>query len=256
MLCEIFANHFSFERISEWGKGLYFRKPFTRDSLEISSIKDGIVTVECRLGSHIDEFVANLRKFFIPYSNLYGVKAVKVEFNQFAITMDEQNAGRILQLFHRSCDMSNALLEKELQEYDSSRDHAKFLKKNYRKKVVIQKVRDFQKDADFTIVDKNKQAEWENCKNDYSNCVIDYTILWAQYMEYLIAKHDKKVSDVWDITSHYADIDGISCSIHECAVGILSSVWKYGEELRVQHNARYGYEGNGVINPLLLVRLV
>lgn len=261
MRYEIFTNSFHFDRIFEWGKGLYFKKPYTRDGVEISSIKDGIVTVECMVGSRIDDFVENLRKFFKPYSNLYGVKAVEVEFNQFAITMDEQNAGRILQLFHRSCDMSSGLWERELQEYYNSpeyvRDHAKSLKKDCRKKAVVQKVRDFQKNADFTIVDKKKQAEWENCKtinskNDYSNEVIEYAILWAQYMEYLMAKHDKKVSDVWDMSSHLADIDGITGFMYGCAVGILSSVWKYGEELRVQHNSKYGHEGDGVVNPAIL----
>lgn len=261
MRYEIFTNSFRFDQIFKWGKGLYFRKPYTRDGIEISSIKDGIVTVECMVGSRIDDFVENLRKFFKPYSNLYGVKAVEVEFNQFAITMDEQNAGRILQLFHRSCDMSSGLWEKELQEYYNSpeyvRDHAKSLKKDCRKKIVVQKVRDFQKNADFTIVDKKKQAEWEDCKainskDGYSNGVIEYAILWAQYMEYLMAKHDKKVSDVWDMSSHFADIDGITGFMYGCAVGILSSVWKYGEELRVQHNSRYGHEGDGVVNPALL----
>lgn len=130
-------------------------------------------------------------------------------------------------------------------------------KKNCRKKAVVQKVRDFQKNADFTIVDKKKQAEWENCKainskDNYSNGVIEYTILWAQYMEYLMAKYDKKVSEVWDRSSYFADIDGITGFMYGCAVGILSSVWKYGEELRVQHNLRYGHEGDGVVNPAML----
>ncbi len=106
-------------------------------------------------------------------------------------------------------------------------------------------------------MDKKKQAEWENCKainskDDYSNGVIEYAILWAQYMEYLMAKHDKKVSDVWDMSSHFADINGITGFMYGCAVNILSSVWKYGEELRVQHNSKYGHEGDGVVNPAIL----
>ena len=105
MWYENFTNFFRFERICEWGKGLCFRKIFSMDSIEISSIKDGIVTAECMIGSSIEKFVANLRKFFIPYSNLYGVKAVEIEFNGFAITMDEHNVDRILELFYRSCHM-------------------------------------------------------------------------------------------------------------------------------------------------------
>ncbi len=259
---EIYTNSFRFDEISNWGKDLWFRNPATRESIIISSIKDGIVTVESTAGGLISDFVAELRKFFIPYSNFYGVKAVEVEFNQFAIRVDEQNSGRILYLYERSCDMSGGLWEKEMQEYYNSpeyvRDHAKSLKKESRKKVVVQKVRQFQKqNADFTITDKKKQEEWENCKainskSDYSNCVIDYTILWAQYMEYLMAKHDKKLSDIWDTSSHLADIYGITGFMYGCAVSILSSIWKYGEELRVQHNSKYNHEGDGVVNPAIL----
>ena len=259
---EIYTNSFRFDEISNWGKDLWFRNPTTRESIIISSIKDGIVTVESTAGGLISDFVAELRKFFIPYSNFYGVKAVEVEFNQFAIRVDEQNSGRILYLYERSCDMSGGLWEKEMQEYYNSpeyiREYAKSLKKENRKKAVVQKVRQFQKrNADFTIADKKKQEEWENCKainskDGYSNCVIDYTILWAQYMEYLIAKHDKKLSDVWDMSSHLADIYGITGFMYGCAVSILSSVWKYGEELRVQHNSKYNHEGDGVVNPATL----
>lgn len=262
MRYEIYTNFFRFDEIFKWGKGLWFRNPDTMESIIISSIKDGIVTVESSAGGLISDFVAELKKFFVPYSNFYGVKALEVEFNQFSIRVDEQNTDRILYLYKRSCDMSSGLWEKELQEYYNSpeyvRDHAKSLKKECRKKAVIQKVRQFQKqNADFTIADKKKQEEWENCKtvnskDGYSNCVIDYTILWAQYMEYLMTKHDKKLSDIWDMSSHLADIYGITGFMYGCAVSILSSVWKYGEELRVQHNLKYNHEGDGVINPAIL----
>lgn len=205
MRYEIYANSFYLNKIFEWDKSLWFRNPCTGDKMLITSLKDGIVTVECLAGDTISGFVAKLRKFFIPYSNFYGVKAIEVEFNQFSIRVDDQNVDKILQLYQRSCDMSSGLLEKEMQEYYNSpeyiREYAKCLKKDWRKKSVIQKVRQFQKrNADFAIADKKKQEEWENCKainskNGYSNCVIDYTILWAQYMEYLMAKHHKKLSD-------------------------------------------------------------
>lgn len=262
MRYEAYANSFRFDEIFKWGKDLWFRNPCERESMLISSLKDGIVTVNCMAGENIFDFVAQLRKFFVPYSNFYGVKAVEVEFNQFSIRIDDQNVDEILYLYKRSCDMSSGLWEKEMQEYYNSpeyvRNHAKFLKKDCRKKVVVQKVRQFQKkNADFTIADKKKQEEWENCKainskDDYSNCIIDYTILWAQYMEYLMAKHGKKVADIWNMSSHLADIYGITGFMYGCAVGILSSVWKYGEELRVQHNSKYGHEGDGVVNPAIL----
>ena len=89
----------------------------------ITSLKDGIVTVECLAGGTISGFVAELKKFFIPYSNFYGVKAIEVEFNQFSIRVDDQNVDKILQLYQRSCDMSSGLLEKEMQEYYNSPEY-------------------------------------------------------------------------------------------------------------------------------------
>lgn len=262
MRYEIYTNSFLFDEIYKWGKSLWFRNPDTRSSMIITSLKDGIVTVDSVAGGLISDFVAELRKFFVPYSNFYGVKALEVEFNQFSIRVDEQNTDRILYLYKRSCDISSCLYKKELQEYYNSpeyiRNRVKSLKKDSRQKVVIQKVRQFQKkNVDFSIVDAQKQKEWENykainSKSDYNKGVIDYTILWAQYMEYLMAKHGKKISDVWDMSSHLADIDGITGFMYGCAVNILSSVWKYGEELRAEHNSKYGYKGDGVVNPAVL----
>lgn len=249
---EKYSNFFRFDYICKWGKSLLYRMPYTRNSILISSWKDGIVTVDCIAGNSISEFTAELKKFFIPYSNFYGVKAVEVKFNQFSIIVDEQNAGKILALYQRSLGIGSGLRERELQEYYNSpeyvRNHAKSLKANYRKQIVIQKVRQFQKkkDVDFTIVHKKEQEEWKNCKvknskDDYSKCIIDYTILWSQFMEYLVEKHGKRVAEVCDSSSNFADIYGITGSMYGCAVRMLSAVWKYGEELRVQHNAIYHY---------------
>lgn len=262
MQYEFYTNSFCFDEILKWGKSLLFMNSNTMERIAISAMRDGIVTVESSAGSLISDFVAELKKFFVPYSNFYGVKALEVNFNQFSTRVDEQNIDKILYLYKKSCDMSSGLWEREMQEYyDSSeyvRNRAKFLKKEHRKKAVIKKVRQFQKEnVDFSIADKKKQEEWEKCKeinskDDYSSCVIDYTILWAQYMEYLMGKHGKKLSDVWDMSSSLADIYGITGFMYGCAVSTLSSVWKYGKELRVQYNSKFNYNGEGVVNPAIL----
>ena len=240
MRYNIYNNSFWFDEIVKWSKNLWFKNTDARETILISSIKDGIV------------------KFFVPYSNFYGVKAIEVRFYQFSIRIDEQNSDRILYLYKRSCDMSRVLWKKEMQEYYNSpkyiEDHTKSLKKKNRKKVLVYKVRQFQKkNADFTIVDKKKQEEWENCKNSYSDCIINYVILWAQYMEYLMDKYNKKLSEVWDMRSDLEELYDITGFMYGYAVSILSSFWKYGEELRVLYNSKYNYEGDGVVNPVILI---
>ena len=261
ILYEVSNNSFNFDEIFKYSKELQFRNDRTGDSIVITSLKDGIITINPLPGNSIIDFVKLLRNFFVPYSNFYGIKAIEVEFNQFSIRVDDQNVDRILYLYEKSSDMSYELREKEWHEYYNSpeyiRLHAKFLKKENRKKAVLQKIRQFKKsNADFTIA-PNQHEAWENCKainakDGYSKCVIDYAILWAQYMEYLMAKHNKKLSEVWDSSSHSADIYGITGFMYGCAISILSSFWKYGEELRIQHNAQYHHKGNGVVNPAVL----
>ena len=53
--------------------------------------------------------------------------------------------------------------------------------------------------------------------------------------------------------SHQADTEGITGFMYGCAVSILSHYWEYGEFLQKWHNKEYGYEGEGVVNPAILV---
>ena len=76
--------------------------------------------------------------------------------------------------------------------------------------------------------------------------------LWAEYMEYLMAKHGKKLSEIWEMSSRLADIYGITGFMYGGAANILSSVWKYGEEFREAYNSKYNYKGKGVVNPAVL----
>lgn len=105
----IHTNSFDFEDIFKWEKSLWYRNSCTRESIPIISLKDGIVTVGCIHSSTIYGFIAGLRKFFVPYSNFYGVKAVEVEFNEFSIRVDGQNIDRIWYLYR---DIFRGLWEK------------------------------------------------------------------------------------------------------------------------------------------------
>lgn len=118
--CEIYDRSFRFDEICKCKKSLWFRKLCTKQSLIILSLRDGMVSVDPIAGNKVSDFVSELRKFFNPYSNFYGIKAVEVEFNEFSIRVDEQNAGRLLYLYKRSCGILYELLSIERQEYCNS----------------------------------------------------------------------------------------------------------------------------------------
>ena len=102
-----------------------------------------------------------------------------------------------------------------------------------------------------------KEKEFEqfveiNSKDFYSRGVVNYAKRWAELMEAEIAE-GKKIFEIADKTSRIADTDGITGYMYGCAVSTLSHLWEYGEELRKWHNGEYKYDGDGVVNPAILV---
>ena len=103
-----------------------------------------------------------------------------------------------------------------------------------------------------------KETEiWETCKrvnseDAYSKAVIRYTIIWTQYMEYLIQKYGMKISEIWDRCSNLADVDGVTGFMYGAAASIISRVWQYGEEFRKYYNSKWNYSGPGTVNPAVL----
>lgn len=99
---------------------------------------------------------------------------------------------------------------------------------------------------------KDKFQKGRNANKDpYGNAVFEYLIRWADMMEERISKGEA-ISNMAKETSHKADIEGITGFQYGCAVNILSQVWEYGEELRTWHNSKYGYKGEGTVNPAVL----
>lgn len=94
--CTIYTNSFYFDGIVERSKSLCFRNTCTGNGMMITSLKDGIATVDCIAGETISGFTEELRKFFVPYSNFYGVKAIMLKFEQFAMRANAKNLDKIL----------------------------------------------------------------------------------------------------------------------------------------------------------------
>ena len=252
-----FTTSFEFEKITSYSKELWFRN-YQNECLVISSLKDGIIKAEAIAGDHIKEFLKTISRCFSPYNNMYGVKGVEISFNEFSMTVYEWNVNHIYEMYETSCDMTHELWEKEWEEYIHSpeyiRKRAKSLKKECRHKVVLEKIRKFQKNGEFSV----KETEiWETCKrvnseDAYSKAVIRYTIIWTQYMEYLIRKYGMKISEIWDRCSNLADVDGVTGFMYGAAASIISRVWQYGEEFRKYYNSKWNYSGPGTVNPAVL----
>lgn len=102
------------------------------------------------------------------------------------------------------------------------------------------------------IVNQEHWQKWVDSNTDpYGSGVIRYAERWADLMEQKIST-GKKLADIASETSHEADTEGITGFMYGCAVQILSDVWKYGEDLRLWHNKKYGHEGSGVVNPAII----
>ena len=103
--------------------------------------------------------------------------------------------------------------------------------------------------------------------DDYGNACIIFAERWANLMEsemepskWKFWKTKKSLEDIARNTSSKADTDGITVFMYGRAVQMLSTCWKYGEELRLWHNldTQIGKEGEkanesgGVLNPAIL----
>lgn len=250
---------FEFKEVAGWSKDLWFRN-YRNECLVISSLKDGIIKVEAIAGDHIKDFVKTISRCFIPYNNMYGIKGIEVSFNEFSMMVYEWNVNHIYEMYERCCGMTHELWEKEWKEYIHSpeyiRKRAKSLKKECRHKVVLEKIRKFQKSGEFPVKETS-MTDWENCKRlnsgeSYSRAIIRYTILWVQYMEYLTKKYGMKMSEIWDRCSDLANVDGVTGFMYGAAASIISQVWQYGEEFRKCYNSKWNYSGAGTVNPAML----
>lgn len=93
---------------------------------------------------------------------------------------------------------------------------------------------------------------WVDANTDsYGKGVVDFAERWGILMQEQMT-NDILTKEIVDSCSNKADVEGITGFMYGCAVNMLSQCWKYGEQLRKIHNADYGVEGDGVVNPALL----
>lgn len=89
----------------------------------------------------------------------------------------------------------------------------------------------------------------------YGSGIFAFAERWAARMEEELAA-GKPLVEIALPTSHErkVDSDGITGFMYGAAVAELSECWKWGDELRRWHNARYGDDSDtpGVINPAII----
>lgn len=105
-------------------------------------------------------------------------------------------------------------------------------------------------------IKKGKELEYATFFNTnsgfaYGYGVVKYMLRWTDMMEDLIDK-GFTVAQAAEQTEYKADTEGISGFMFGCAVNALNNLWQYGDELRIWHNSRYNYDGDGTVNPALL----
>jgi hypothetical protein len=110
--------------------------------------------------------------------------------------------------------------------------------------------------SNMKIIHQAEYDKWIKAQNgdSYGLACFRYAEAWANLMEKQIneTKRPSIVSEIAESTSVEADTEGITGFMYGVAVKILFDHWEYGDELRIWHNEKYNYKGEGVVNPAVL----
>ena len=155
---------------------------------------------------------------------------------------------------------------------ESERRHAAYIASpKYKRFVAEQERKERERETKLRVLLANMPAHmtlrdaevWKkSCEvnsDGYGGAVMKYAERWARVMEARMAKGEE-LADIAEESSDLANEEGITGFMYGCAVGILSQVWKHGEELRRWHNLKTqirdegekANESGGVLNPAVL----
>lgn len=247
-------------------------------TLWVKSFENGMAVFDPMAGENLSDFATLVAGCFEEGSNVeeelqkaYNLDsdakltAIQFEFNGEVITVTKENADKdkIVDEYHRLCDISYERYLKEQEEYKKTPEYraerAKELKEETRKQVIAERVIAVDESTELEFKDDEAKAKWEKFvevnSDGYGSGCVNYARRWAKYMQMIMARDNKSVSQIASQTSHACDINSITGFMYGCAVSILSTCWKYGDELRLWHNKEWGYDGEddgGVVNPAVL----
>lgn len=205
-------------------------------------------TFEATPGQHIDDYAAAL----VEFANATGEK-VGGDFNGISVTANPgDTAGSITDAWWTES-------QRRTEEYRKSPAGIEFAK---RAAELRKKAEESRAEGILPFIKSDPDA-WDECvrANDdpYGAAAVRFAARWANIMERRI-DDGEALEEIADAASSEADAEGIAGFMYGCAVGILSRVWKHGEQLRRWHNleTQIGTEGEQandagtVLNPALL----
>ena len=94
--------------------------------------------------------------------------------------------------------------------------------------------------------------------NSYAKCISDFAEQWAEAMEKAIEEGKGRISVESCAESTMKEVDarpefGITGNQYGHAVALLAGYWILGDPLRKWHNKKYNHDGEGTVNPAVLV---
>ena len=226
------ATIVSFDRI--YDKKTRIFRTSSKYSLWITSFENGIATADPIGGCMITSYAEMIAGCFDEDSNFtsellraFDCEAdtnfigIQFEFNGVMILVTKENADK----------------DKIYAEWNAGMKAN--AEKAYRKTPVLA----IDESTEFEFKDDESKSIWEKwveikSKNDYGPLVVAYARRWAKYMQHLMSKYNKTLSQIAYETSYVSDINGIADYSYDCVVDILSQCWKYGEELRRWHSGQ------------------
>lgn len=95
-------------------------------------------------------------------------------------------------------------------------------------------------------------AKAANEGEPYGAGILSYAERWARMMQ-LEMSEGKPIEEVWNSTSHEADLEGMSGFSQGAATHLLTQCWVHGGKLRRLHNAYWGSDSTeGTVNPAII----
>jgi hypothetical protein len=249
----------------------------------VRSYKRGTLVIDCFKYEHYDiwDLAETLAGMFSEYSNassiiskylLYKEKVESIrEIIVVAFNVEVTRAYPFSSKAEIACGynkVQHTLKEKctktpEYREYMSQ-----IGKEKVRKERISKLVKSICDTTRFAFRDEKLAYADEFLKNlepggIYNITTAKFAMRWAKLMQHQMEKknHPGEISKIaeqlaWDANLESNDTaimisyyDGGISDKYLFAIAFLSKFWAYGEELRLWHNRKYGYDGEGLFNP-------